>query len=101
MAAMALGIFAAVVLISSVCCLCYKRPVLGFVSSVVTMILTYLTGCSWRDILIGSGKDASLLGFHRYPAAPVILAILLLTAFVVMIVSILWIVRRNKSKNRK
>lgn len=99
MAAMALGLFAAVLLISSVCCLCYQRPVLGFVSSFVTMILTYLARSRWRDLLIGSGKDPSLLGFHRYPAAPVILSALLLTAFIVMTVSIFWIVRRNKSKN--
>lgn len=66
-----------------------------------TMVLTYLTGCYWREMLISSGKDTTLLGFHRYPASVVILAALMITALVILIVSIIWLVKRNKSKNAK
>jgi len=99
METMALGIFALTLLIGSGCCLCCKKPVLGFAGSIAAMVLTYLTGSSWRGMLIDGGKDTYLLGFERYPAAPVILAILLLSAFAVMIVSIIWMSRRNKNKN--
>lgn len=98
METMALGMFAVVVLIMSGCCLYYKKPFLGFASSIVTMALTCWTGYSWKLMLINSGKDTALLGFNRYPAAVIILAILLLTAFILLIVSIIWIARQNKSK---
>lgn len=98
METMSTGMFAVVVLIVSGCCLYYKKLFLGFISSIVAVALTYWTGYSWKLMLIGSGKDATLLGFNRYPAALIILAILLIAAFVFMIVSIIWMVRRSRSK---
>ena len=76
--------------------MCYKKPVLGIASSIVTVILTFLTGNGWRELLISGGKDTTLLGFQRYPAALIILGILLVAAFVVLAVSIIWIARRNE-----
>lgn len=98
MKTIALGMFAAIVLIMSICCLYYKKSFLGFVGSIVTIALTCCTGYSWKIMLINSGKDTTLLGFNRYPAALIILAILLLTAIILLIESIIWIVRQNKSK---
>ena len=98
METMALGFFALVFLIISICCMYYKKPIGGIVCSVATMALTYLTGHSWKEMLIGSGKNTTLLGFNRYPAALIILAMLFSAAFILMIVSIIGIVRQNKSK---
>ena len=98
METMALGFFALAFVIISICCIYYKKSISGIVCSAAAMILTCLTGHSWKEMLIGSGKDTTLLGFNRYPAALIILAILLLTAFILMIVSIIGIVRQNKSK---
>ena len=98
METMALGFFALTTLIISICCLYSKKPMFGLVGTVVSAALTFLTGYYWKEMLIDSGKDTALLGFNSYPAAPIILAVLLLTAFVVMIVSIVWLVRHSKSR---
>ena len=98
METMALGMFAVIVLIMSGGCLYHKKPFLGFASSIVAMALTCWTGYSWKLMLINSGKNTTLLGFNRYPIAVIILAILLLTAFILLIVSIIWIARQNKNK---
>ena len=96
METMALGMLALVFLIVAVCCLIYQKPLLGFAGSIVTIILTCLTGCSWKELLMNGGKDAALLGFQRYPAAPILLAILLIAAFVVLMVSIAWVASKNR-----
>ena len=101
METMALGMFAVVILILSGVCVYYKKPVIGYVSSIAAMALTYLTGYSWKLMLIDSGKDATLLGFSRYPAALIILAALMLTAFIMMIVNGILILKRSKSKSGK
>ena len=97
----AFGMFAVVILILSGVCVYYKKPVIGFVSSIAAMALTYLTGYSWKLMLIDSGKDTTLLGFSRYPAALIILAALILTAFIMMIVNGILILKRSKSKSGK
>lgn len=99
METMALGLLAVVVLLVSGCCLRYRKTFWSIVGSIVVMALTCLTGHSWKLMLIGSGKDPTLLGFNRYPAAPVILAILLLTALAVIIASVVGIAKQNKGKN--
>ena len=96
MEAMALGFLALTFLIISICCLYYKKPILGIVCSGAVMVLTYLTGRSWKEMLIGSGKETALLGFASYPAVPVIFAVLFIAAFILMILSIVVILRQNK-----
>ena len=56
MKTMAFGMLAFLLLLCSVCCLHYRRPRLGFVCSAVTVMLTGLTGYSWREMLLGSGS---------------------------------------------
>jgi hypothetical protein len=97
MKTMAFGMLAFLLLLCSVCCLHYRRPRLGLVCSAVTVMLTGLTGYSWREMLLGSGKDTALLGFHRYPAAVILLAGLLLAAVAVTAVSILRSVGRKRN----
>ncbi len=97
METMALGMFAVSVLILSGVCVYYKKPVIGFVSSIAAMALTYLTGYSWSLMLIDSGKDTTLLGFSRYPAALIILCILLLLAAVSMTLSVILILRKRRN----
>ena len=99
METMALGLLAIVVLLAAGYCLRCRKLFWSIVGSIVVMVLTCLTGHSWKLMLIGSGKDTTLLGFSRYPAAPVILAILLLTALAMIIASVVGIAKRNKSTN--
>ena len=96
---MVLGLLALTLLIGSVCCLFYKKSILSFAGSISAMVLTCLTGYHWREMLIDSGKDTALLGFYRYPAAVIILAIFATATSVTMILSIISIVQQNKSKN--
>jgi len=98
MEAMVIGMFSVVALVVSGCCLYYKKPFWSFINSMIAMALTGWTGYSWKLMLINSGKDTTLLGFNRYPAALIILAILFLIAFISIIVSIIWTARKNKSK---
>lgn len=88
METMVLCMFAATALAVSVYFLCCKKPVWCFAGSIAVMVLTCLTGYRWKIMLINSGKDTALLGFHRYPAVPVILGILLAAACILLIVSI-------------
>ena len=97
METMALGMFAVSVLILSGVCVYYKKPLIGFVSSIAAMALTCLTGYSWKLMLIDSGKDTTLLGFSRYPAALIILCILLLLAAVSMTFSVILILRKRRN----
>ena len=98
METLALGLFTLTLLLFSICCLYHKKPLWGMVCSVAAVVLTFLTGLSWKEMLIASGKDTTLLGFQRYPAAPGILAILLLAACILMIMCIIGMARQNKSK---
>ena len=93
-----IGLFAVIILIVSACCLYYKKPFWSFSGNIIAMALTCWTGYRWKLMLISGGKDTTLLGFNHYPAALIILAILWLTAFILLIVSITWIARQNKSK---
>ena len=97
METMALGMFAVSVLILSGICMYYKKPFIGFVSSIAAMALTCLTGYSWKLMLIGSGKDTTLLGFSRYPAVLILLCVLLLLVAVSMTVSVILITRKRKN----
>lgn len=90
------GIIGLTVLIGSVYCLYQKKLVLSFLCSVGTLVLTYMTALSWRMLLLSSGKDTAFLGFHRYPAALLLLSTMLLAAFAVTIVSLVWMIRQNR-----
>ena len=96
METLALGIASLTVLIISGCCLYCKKPFWSFIGNIAAMALTCWTGYSWRSMLISSGKDPALLGFQRYPAAFILLAALLLSAFILTIISIIMMARQNK-----
>ena len=96
MKTMAFGLLAVAVLMISVFCLYSKKPVFGIGCGAAAIMLTCLTGHFWKEMLIESGKDTALLGWSRYPAAPMILAILLLTAVIVIILNSIRMIRQNK-----
>ena len=96
METMAFGMLSVISLVISACCLYRKKPFPGLLSSIITMLLTIWTGHCWKATLMASGKDTALLGFARYPAAPVILCILAFLAAAGILVSILWMARKSK-----
>jgi len=89
---------AVVILIVSACFLYCKKLIWSFVSSIIAMALTCVTGYNWKLMLISSGKNTTLLGFKHYPAALIILALLLLAALILLILSIFRIAMQNKTK---
>jgi len=98
METMAIGMLAVVILIVSACFLYCKKLIWSFVSSIIAMALTCVTGYNWKLMLISSGKNTTLLGFKHYPAALIILALLLLAALILLILSIFRIAMQNKTK---
>ena len=97
METMVFGILAVAVLTVSVFCICGRKPVLALVSGTLSAVLTVWTGVCWRAMLTASGKDAAWLGFQRYPAAVILLALLLVASVTVMTVSVIRITRGSKS----
>lgn len=91
---MTFGILAFAVLSVSVFYIYCRKPVLAFVSSMLSVVLTIWTGFCWRTMLTESGKAAAWLGIQRYPAAIIMLVALLNAAFAVMTVSVIRIARR-------
>ena len=98
METMAVGMLAGIALILSACCVYAKRPLGGLIGSVTTVVLTVQTGYGWKSMLLNSGKDTTLLGFDRYPVALILLAVLLLAAALIAVVSVVGIVRRRSCK---
>ena len=98
METMAVGMLAGIVLILAACCVYAKRLLCGLIGSVIAALLTVQTGYCWKSMLLNSGKDTTLLGFDRYPAALILLAVLLLAAALVAAVSIVGIVGRHSRK---
>ena len=98
METMAVGMLAGIVLILAACCVYAKRLLCGLIGSGIAALLTVQTGYCWKSMLLNSGKDTTLLGFDRYPAALILLSVLLLAAALIAAVSIVGIVRRHSRK---
>ena len=98
MEAMASGLFALTFVILSWCCLSIKRNIWAIICGITALPLIYIAGHYWREMLAVSGKDTALLGFYRYPAAPIILILLLIFALLSMIIGIFLIAKRNNCK---
>ena len=98
METMALGTLTVGILIISFCFLYYKKPFPGGISGIAAMCLSVCTGYQWKQMLAESGKNTALLGFERYPAAPVILGILAFSAAGSIVASVIWIVRKCQNK---
>lgn len=95
METMAFGMLSVVVFVAAVCCLCCKKTLWGLIASIASIALTCWTGYCWKLMLISSGKDASLFGFHRYPAALIILCILLFLAIFSTVFSVISMARKR------
>ena len=95
METMAFGAFALTVLTVSALLIYNKKYLCGICGSIAAIILTSFSGLSWRKMLIDSGKDTALLGFRSYPAALVILMLLLVCAMIVLLVSLVKLARKK------
>ena len=100
MGTVTVGMLAATFLVVSGFCLYCKKPLWSLLGNIAAMFLTCGTGFMWRRMLTDSGKDPAWLGFQRYPAALILLAVLFLTACILLSVSVLELVRRSKSRDR-
>lgn len=95
---MVLGVLAFSALCLAGGCLYYNRPLPGLFISLGAMVFLGLTGRSWFFMLVSSGKETALLGFHRYPAVSVALLVLALLAVSGILFSITMLVRRKYKK---
>ena len=64
----------------------------------MAVCLTGCTGYQWKRMLAESGKNTALLGFERYPAVPVILGILALSAAGCILAGVIMMVRKRRNK---
>jgi len=87
MDAMLWGFISLTIIIIAFCCLFYKKYLCCLLCSISSFIPIGLTGYHWFLMLEGSGKNTSLLGFSRYPAALIILLILFLLSVSSTIIS--------------
>ena len=98
METMVLCMLAFLALVAAGSCLYCNRPLAGLAACFGAMVFLWLTGRSWLFMLIDSGKDTAFLGFHRYPAAPVILLVLAVLSVCGMILSIVKLARKKQCK---
>jgi len=98
MAAMAAYILALILLTISVYCLYCKKAIPGIVCSTAAAVFTYFCGYFWKELLKVSGKDTALLGFNRYPAAVILIAVLGAAAAIVFTAGVIMIIKKSKKK---
>ena len=91
---MVFGLLTVSALAAAGVCLYHKRPLPGLLFSLGAVGILWLTGRSWFFMLLSSGKDTALLGFQRYPAAPVILLVLTAGAISGVILSIVKLIHK-------
>ena len=96
METMALGLLAFTIPITSICCLHYKKPIGAIVCGIAVMVFSCLTAYYWKQILIASGKNVTMLGFNRYPAAVIILAALMIGALIVLVIGTISALRERR-----
>ena len=92
------GTAALTAVFASVALLSVRRYALSIIFGVLTMFFVVLSACNWRLALIDSGKDPAWLGFARYPAALITLAVLLCGALVSMAFSAHYLRKRREGE---
>ena len=73
------------------------KSLLALAFSVLSLALTGVTAYFFRQLLLSSGKDAALLGFHQYPAVPILLCLLALAALAGLVLAVLQLVKKDKT----
>ena len=73
-----------------------KGYVLSAVLSLFTVVLVFLSAKGWLAALVNSGKGTEVLGFGRYPAAPIAYTGLLPGSLVCFFLS-LWLLKRKRA----
>ena len=75
--------------------LSYKKSLLAVAFSLLSLALTGVTAYFFRRLLLSSGKDAALLGFHQYPAVPILLCLLALVALIGLVLAFVQLVKKG------
>ena len=73
-----------------------QKPMISILLGLITFPLVVLSGSDWRQALIDSGKDPTMLGYARYPIALTILVILAAAALICIAIGIFLMIRRKK-----
>ena len=74
----------------------YKKSLLAAAFSLLSLALTGVTAYFFRRLLLSSGKDAALLGFHQSPAVPILLGLLALAALVGLVMALVQLVKLKR-----
>ena len=75
-----------------------RKSLLAVAFSLLSLALTGVTAYFFRRLLLSSGKDAALLGFHQYPAVPILLCLLTLAALAGLVLAIIQLVKKDGKK---
>ena len=78
--------------------LSYKKSLLAVCFSLLSLALTWITVHFWKLLLISSGKDTALLGFHHSPLVPILLGLLALAALVGLALSLVQLAKSKKAE---
>ena len=76
----------------------YKKTLLAVCFSLLSLALTWITVHFWKLLLISSGKDTALLGFHHSPLVPILLGLLALAALVGLALSLVQLAKSKKAE---
>ena len=75
--------------------LSYRKSLLAAAFSLLSLALTGVTVYFFRQLLISSGKDVSLLGFHEYPVIPILLCLLALAALAGLVLAVVQLLKKD------
>ena len=73
------------------------KPLISILLGLITFPLVVLSACDWRQALIDSGKDPTLLGYARYPIALTLLVILAAAALICIVIAVILMSRRKNT----
>ncbi len=75
--------------------LSYKKSVLAAGFGLLSLALTGVTAFFWHKLLLASGRDTALLGFHHSPLVPILLGLLALAALAGIVLAVLQMVKKK------
>lgn len=77
--------------------LLHSKPQISILLGLLTFPFVVLSGIDWRQALIDSGKDPTLLGYARYPIALSLLVILAAAALICIVIAVILMIRRKNT----
>ncbi len=76
--------------------LSYKKSGFALGFGLLSLALTAVTAFFWRKLLLASGRDAALLGFHHSPLVPILIALLALAALAGIVMALRQMVKKER-----